>query len=110
MLHTGKSAKICRSGSVERTAGVHRIGAEVVALPKFARVHATRRSARSAPRPNLKGIDAGCGECRRSPQREALLRRCCPGHRNLRVLFGSHTRHADGTDNLAFDDDWHTTF
>ena len=87
-----------------------RIAAE--GLPAFmlrGSQHVWRLVWRSCPRPNSKGIDAGCGKCRRSPQREALLRRCCPGHRNLRVLFGSHTRHADGTDNLPIDDDWHAT-
>jgi hypothetical protein len=40
---------------------------------------------------------------------EVLLCRCCPSHRNLRVLIGHHARHADSAHNLAVHNDWHAT-
>jgi hypothetical protein len=38
-----------------------------------------------------------------------LLGCCGPGHGHLCVLLGRHAGHADGTDNLAIDNDWHPT-
>lgn len=76
-------------------------------MPRVSCLVACARSRQAGPTP-------GCrNRCPEPMQRTAavavtwLLR---PRHGHLCVLLGRHAGHADGTDNLAIDNDWHPTF